>query len=259
MEKRVISVRGRCAIKAIVVAALLALTAPLPALHAAENRLTVIELFTSQGCSSCPPADALLSELAVRPDILALTLPVTYWDYLGWQDSFAKPAHDTRQRDYARRYAGGRVYTPQIVIDGLHREIGSHRTAVEAVIAIQQGSRKPVVAVSLTQRQGTFSIDIGEGALPAGVPHATVWLIRFIPSREVAVRGGENSGKHITYTNIVEELSPIGMWHGSKLKIELPQQDIGLEGNKGIAVLVQLDGTGEIVGASRFQLSPLVN
>ncbi len=259
MDKRVISVRSRCAIGAFAVAALLVLTVPFSALHAAEDRLTVVELFTSQGCSSCPPADALLSKLATRPDILALSLPVTYWDYLGWQDSFAKPEHDTRQRDYARRYAGGRVYTPQIVIDGVHREIGSHRKAVQAVIAIQQAGRKPVVPVLLTQRQGTFSIDIGEGALPAGVTHATVWLIRFIPNREVAVRGGENSGRRITYTNIVEELSPIGMWHGGGLKIELPQQDIGLEGDKGIAVLVQLDGTGEIIGAGRFQLSPLVN
>lgn len=259
MDKRVISVRRRCAIRAVFVATLLAITASFPAFATTESRLTVVELYTSQGCSSCPPADALLGRLAKRQDILALTLPVTYWDYLGWTDKFAKPAHDARQRDYARRYSGGRVYTPQIVIDGLHREIGSHAKAVEAVIAIQQGSRKPVVPVLMTQRQDTFSIEIGEGVLPAGAPHATIWFIRFIPKREVAVRGGENSGKHITYTNIVEELSPIGMWQGDSLQIQLPREDIGLDGDKGIAVLVQLDGTGEIIGAGSFQLSSLVN
>lgn len=259
MDKRVISMSGRGVLGAFFIAALFTITNPFHALAAGQSRLTVVELYTSQGCSSCPPADALLGELSTRRDILALTLPVTYWDYLGWTDKFAKPAHDSRQRDYARRYGSGRVYTPQIVIDGLHREIGSHAKAVEAVIAIQQGRRKPVVPVILTQQQDTFSIEIGEGALPAGVPHATIWFVRYVPKREVAVRGGENSGKHIAYTNVVDELSAIGMWQGDRLQIQLPQQDIGLEETKGVAVLVQLDGTGEIIGAGKFQISSLVN
>lgn len=223
--------------------AFLALASP-----CAAGLKAVVELFTSQGCSSCPPADHFLAELARREDVLALSLPVDYWNYLGWKDTLGRPEHTQRQHAYAQARGDGRVYTPQVVVNGRHHFVGGDRAAIEAAI---RAAELPVeVAVS---RNGE-TIDIVVEAAPAPRP-LTVRLVTYDRTEEVAIGRGENLGRTITYHNIVKEMRPIGMWKGERLEISLPLAEIMANGANGCAVLLQEDGKrepGAILGAARL-------
>lgn len=180
----------------------------------------VIELFTSQGCSSCPPADRLVAALARRPGVFALTLPVDIWDYVGWKDTLATPHHTQRQRQYAKNRGDGRVYTPQASINGVAHVIGSNpeaiRKAAEECYGREGAMRVPVAA---TQTGATLRIDVG--AAPAeAAGRAAVWLVRVASTRQVQVRRGENSGQTMEYVNVARSFERVGEWSGQPAAFE---------------------------------------
>jgi hypothetical protein len=181
----------------------------------------VIELFTSQGCSSCPPADAYLGELAQRSDLLPLAFHVDYWNYIGWADPFSSPEATQRQRAYGRFLGQRAIYTPQMVIDGVTHEVGSHRSAVAS--AIEAAAMRPKISLALTNDGGDYRIRIDalDGDLPAGP--AVVWLVEYDRERATEVLRGENTGKTLTEYNIVRAFRPIGEWDGSATEIALPR------------------------------------
>jgi hypothetical protein len=212
------------------------------AASAAEIRPVVVELFTSQGCSSCPPADKLLGELAVRSDVVALGFHITYWDGAAWRDPFSRSQSTERQVAYDRHLTGGQVYTPQMVVDGTADVIGSDRAAVLAAI----DAAKPIAVVPVTFSADRRSVTLGVGKVPAS---ATVLLARYALLRTTHVGGGENANRTATDFNGVEHLETLGAWNGKAVSFAIdPPSD-----NEGVAVLVQApDGT--MLGAAK--LSP---
>jgi hypothetical protein len=207
--------------------------------HAQEPPPIVVELFTSQGCSSCPPADAFLTDLAhQRRDVLPLAFHVTYWDYLGWKDPYSLDVATARQREYARHLGEDGIYTPQMVVDGATGFVGSSRS--EGLRAIAGAARKSV-PVSVARDGGSLLIKVGAGS---GV--ARVLLVGFDPSHETPIGRGENSGRTLLESNIVRSLTPVGSWSGSP--VELRQAPAAGE---GFAVLLQA-ADGRIIGAGRL-------
>lgn len=170
----------------------------------------VVELFTAQGCSSCPPADELIGALADQPGILTLSWHVDYWDYLGWEDQFARPENTVRQEAYAAAAGERGVYTPQIVVDGQDTLLSVERQSLMALIA-DHAARPPAVIVTATPgASGGFSVDLTpRAAIPGGVE---VGLVRFLPARRSEVTAGENSGLVVSYRNIVVDLKPLATW-----------------------------------------------
>lgn len=212
------------------------------------SRLVVLELFTSQGCSSCPAADALLKNYAQRPDVMALSLAVDYWDHLGWKDTLASAKNTARQKHYAKTLGIGNVYTPQIVIAGAAHAVGSSKSDIEKAIALARNipARMPLeMAASNDGKRVT--IDIGAVGDRAAIP-ATVWLAVVAPRVEVEVKRGENRGRTLVYHNVVREIAPVGMWSGKTLKIELPASAV-MEKSDRCAVLLQADDGGQILAA----------
>jgi len=215
----------------------------------AADRPVVVELFTSQGCSSCPPADKFMEELAAKPGIVALTLPVDIWDYLGWRDSFAKHEYSLRQQAYAPHLPSRSVYTPQMVIGGSADVVGSRRDDALALIDTVSAPANPGADLTLAIDGETLTADLTASPTMAGTK-ATVWLARVLSRHEVAIGGGENSGKTIVYSNIVRELSAVGTWDGAETaKFQVPvHADIG-EPYDRLAVFVQKDELGPILAA----------
>ena len=207
----------------------------------ARDAPVVVELFTSQGCSSCPPADAFLTDLArERRDVLPLAFHVTYWDTTGWKDPYSLDAATTRQRDYARHIGDeDGVYTPQMVVDGTTGFVGSRRSRGQSVIA---GAAPKHVPVSLVRDGQTLLVRIG-----AGAGQAQVLLVGFDPMHQTQVGRGENSGRTLVESNIVRSLTPIGAWSGSSADLHpLPRA------GQDFAVLLQAED-GKIIGAARLQ------
>jgi hypothetical protein len=192
-------------------AAIASLPLASPARSADLERPVLLELFTSQSCSSCPPADALLGELAGQPDVLALSFHIDYWNDLGWVDRLSAPAFTARQQAYAQRH-GFEVYTPQLVVDGRSDVVGSDRAAVGAAIAgaLRQEQGAPA---SIRRANGAAAISIG--TLEGGA-EGEVYLISFDPSRSADIRGGENGGSRLVYTNVVRSLRRIGHWRNQQ-------------------------------------------
>lgn len=214
--------------------------------------VAVIELFTSQGCSSCPPADAFLGDLTKRDDVIGLTLAVDYWDYLGWKDTFASPTHSKRQAAYARHRGDGQVYTPQMVLNGRRHEIGSHRSKV--LKAIEQEAKFVTQSwVPVTLKSDNKSIMVSAGAYrgEGEAPEATLWLFLSTKKENVAIRRGENRGREISYHNVVRQMVPIGTWHGDAVTVELPASDL-MAGYDGCTAILQINGAGPIIGAAHF-------
>lgn len=214
-----------------------------------QNPTAVIELFTSQGCSSCPPADAYLTELAKRPELITLAYHVDYWDYIGWPDTFGSSANSDHQRAYSQSWGSSRIFTPQIVVNGTEGVVGSRRQ--EVAIALQNTQLE--LPVELQTRGDMLKIIIGP---KAGLSEAMVWLVTFIDRAEVEIERGENQGKKIAYTQIVTGRQVLGMWEpatGTTLK--LPLAEILVEPANGAAILVQEDRNGmpgRILGAASF-------
>jgi len=215
-----------------------------PALAKAEN-LVVVELYTSQGCSSCPPADRLLANLAAHDDIIALALHVDYWDYLGWADDFAKPEYSNRQRRYARAWSERSVYTPQMVVQGVNYMVGSRNDEIQRQIMQAEGVA-PKVAV--TARNEGHGIHIRMEALRGEATEADIFLVRYVERETVVIERGENAGKTIEYVNIVESWETLGRWDGEgTATVSVPQAEAG-----EYVVLIQAPGPGQIYAAIRL-------
>jgi hypothetical protein len=226
---------------------LLLVCAVLPAgAQAGAKRPLVVELFTSQGCSSCPPADAMLSRLADRRDLLALSLPVTYWDMLGWRDTLASDGDTRRQKAYAAAMGRGGIYTPQLIVDGVTDVVGSREAAIDAAIAARQADQK---SVPVELRAAAGALHIGVGAGDAG-PGATLWLLRIMSHASVAVGAGENSGHVLSYRNVVRDIRAVGIWRGQPLALDLPHADLAGAPHDTIVVILQESGYGRILGVA---------
>ena len=197
----------------------------------------VVELFTSQGCSSCPPADANLIPLAKRPDVLALSFHVTYWDRLGWKDTFDQQAFTQRQSDYEAPLRESGSFTPQVVVDGRMDTIGNVRADIENLIAKSHRADAPQIAL-----MGN-SVSVGEG-----MGTADVWLVRYDPRVvQIPISRGENAGTTQPQVNVVHALTNLGGWHGAKMQFVLPPAPSGLK----TAVLLQKPHGGEIIAVAR--------
>ena len=205
----------------------------------------VVELFTSQGCSSCPPADKLLAEYADRKDILSLSFNVDYWDYLGWKDTLASPENSQRQRNYATARGDGQVYTPQAVIDGRTHVTGSSRDAIDAAIAANASNLS--VPIELSSSSDAVTVNIGAAPTPE-TPHATLWLVMYDRSVSVPIERGENTGRTITYSNVVKKLRPIAMWKGEPMSVDLPKSEMTQAKAGRCAVLLQTEAAGGLPG-----------
>ena len=223
------------------IAAVMAAAYLASAANAADARHpTVIELFQSQGCSSCPPANANVNALSQRPDILALSFAVTYWDGLGWKDVFAKPQFTSRQWDYARAFGNDQVWTPQVVVNGRANIVGTKLEPLQALITkTDRGTGGPSVSLS----GSTVTLN-GSTAKPADI-----WLVRYEPQAiEVAIKAGENGGRTLPHRNIVRELVKVGSWNGGSASFNLPAAKTqGL----ATAAFVQTGAGGPIIAAAR--------
>ncbi len=206
----------------------------------AEPR-AVIELFTSQGCSSCPAADKLLAELAQDPSLLTMTLSVDYWDYLGWKDTLALHGHTERQRAYANQRGDREVYTPQVVINGVVHVLGSDKAAIEKAIAQTRQNATPLtVPVTIAVADGKVTVTV-----PAadGQSSGEVWLCPMTGKAPVAIGRGENNGKTLTYNNVVRRWIKLGDWNGKAATFSVPLTDLP----KGEASLSNIDRVAVVV------------
>ena len=213
--------------------------------YAAETR-AVIELFTSQGCESCPAADRLLGELAKEPAMIAMTAAVDYWDYLGWKDTLALAGHGNRQRAYARVRGDRDVFTPQVIVNGAAQALGSDRAQIER--AIVQTRRAPTtlsVPLKVALHDGKLTINAPDGK--AATEKSEVWLCPMSKAVSVAIARGENKGKSITYHNVVRRWIKIGEWNGAAASWTVPVSDFQVSTVDQVTVIIQ-QGTASTPG-----------
>jgi len=221
----------------------------------AAQKNAVLELFTSQGCSSCPPADALLAELDKRPGLVTLSYSVDYWNYLGWRDTLSSAANSERQREYARMRGDGRVYTPQIVVDGLIHVNGSDERAIrEAVEASEIRLKEVGVPVRMHAEGNTLVIGIGAAPDKSDKRAATIWLAIAKEEVTVSISRGENRGRDLSYHHPVRDLTPVGMWQGEAMTLRLPLKDLKAMGGDCLVALLQVENAGPILGAAEYEL-----
>jgi hypothetical protein len=232
---------GVCAIIAIVRPA-----------HAADPR-AVVELFTSQGCSSCPPADKIIGELAKDPSVIALSMPIDYWDYLGWKDTLADARFSARQKAYSHARGDRDVYTPQAIVNGSVNVLGSDRAGIEGAIdnTTKTGSTMSVpVTMSIIGKQ--INVSVAAGKAPTA-SHGEVWICSISKAVPIAIGRGENSGREITYHNVVRNLLKVGDWNGSSGSWSVPLENISREGVDAAVVYLQdgnHDKPGPMLGAA---------
>lgn len=219
----------------------IAWTGSLAATPSPQRSLSVVELFTSQGCSSCPPANANLASIAqTRPDVIALSFGVTYWDQLGWKDSFASPQFTARQWAYAKALKRRDVATPQMVINGVTDLVGNRRNELDARIA----TARPLQNVAIGFDPNFITIGAGNRTRSS----SDVWLVRYDPRLiQVPVRAGENGGRTLPHRNVVKELVRLGAWRGAAARFPVPAARPGLRS----VVLVQIANAGPIIAAAR--------
>jgi hypothetical protein len=218
-----------------------------PAAFAGQTPKAVIELFTSQGCSSCPPADARLTEFSRDPDVVALTLHVDYWDYLGWKDTLAKPAFSERQRAYAEGRGDRGVFTPQMVINGGYACAGANEGDIALSLgkATREHAHLPV-AIAVEREGAVISVEITDDVAGSG----EVWLLSVQSSETVAIERGENKGREATYVNVVRAITPIGTWSGGRAKFEAAATG---PGDSFVVLLHEAseNSPGRIIGAAK--------
>jgi hypothetical protein len=213
-----------------------------PTASALADPRAVIELFTSQGCSSCPPADKLIAEYSRDPSVIALSLAVDYWDYLGWKDTLALSGHSSRQRAYAKARGDREVYTPQVVVDGAVHALGSDKAAIEKAIRQTREQSAPLALAVKIERTGdkvTVTVPASADEKGQGQIQAEVWLCPITKSIPVAVGRGENSGHSLTYTNVVRRWIKLGDWTGKAETFDVPLKDFQNGQIDSAAVLVQ--------------------
>ncbi|HXJ03335.1 MAG TPA: DUF1223 domain-containing protein [Micropepsaceae bacterium] len=216
----------------------------------------VVELFTSQGCSDCPAADRLVTELARRRDVIALSLPITYWDMLGWKDTYATDANTQRQKSYARAMSHSGVYTPQMIIDGRFDVVGNQRDRVMAALAARANDGLGEVSIPIDVGTASGRLEIAIPAAKTKIkPVATIWVMRTLNQGAVNIGDGENRNRVLTYTNVVRDLQRAGEWTGEAMKIDLPL-NLAKAKHDGVAVILQARDYGPVLGAAILQLPP---
>jgi hypothetical protein len=212
----------------------------------------VVELFTSQGCSSCPPADKLIGELANDPSVIALSLPIDYWDYLGWKDTLADARHSARQKAYSNMRGDRAVYTPQIVINGIAQALGSDQSAIERAVT-QSRRNAAILSVPVTLSVDNGAVTVKTSGNQTETRTAEVWLCPLTRTIEVNIGRGENRGKTVTYTNVVRGWIKLGTWAGKDETWNVPIGELESSGADALAVLVQNgtpDKPGAMIGAA---------
>lgn len=216
----------------------------------AQKPRVVVELFTSQGCSSCPKADAVLKDLTREPGVIALSFPVTYWDYLGWKDTLAHDLFSQRQRSYATARGDGQVYTPQAVINGAVHVIGSDRAAIDKAMA-SQGRMELPVTVELDEPGQRLRLSAAASRGDTARP-GSVWVMPVMRERTVVIARGENKGRTITYANVVRGMTRVGDWTGQPVTLDLPAASMKTADSDGFVIVIQGTGkAGGILGAAR--------
>ncbi|WP_321395338.1 DUF1223 domain-containing protein [Emcibacter sp.] len=215
------------------------------------EKLSVVELFTSQGCSSCPPADDLLRKLSLEENILALSYSVDYWNYLGWKDIFARPEFTKRQKHYSRILSRGEVYTPQMIINGRSAVVGSRQDMVQKYIDEQ--AEKPVIGpeISLYLQDDMINLTVSSGSAAEATG---IWLVAYDTVRSVKIKSGELAGQTREYVNVVRGLKRIGSWTGREVMLSLDPAEAASEKCDNYAILVQQKDTGVILSAARIRL-----
>ncbi|MGU3539121.1 DUF1223 domain-containing protein [Methylobacterium sp. A54F] len=221
--------------------------------RAGEPVRAVIELFTSQGCAVCRPADQVIGDLARRPDVLALTLPVTYWDYLGWKDTLAQPPFTERQRAYASLKGARQIFTPQVIVNGGASAVGSDRGALERLMR-EGGTGGPLpVSVRCEERGDRIVVDVGAEA-GGGPAKGEVWLVPVLRNRPVSIERGENKGRVAIYVNVVRGLHRLGAWAGQAAHFEVPASTAQVAEADSYVIMLQGSANGRpgrILGAAK--------
>jgi len=224
----------------------------------AEPR-AVVELFTSQGCSSCPPADRILGELAQDPSVIALSMPIDYWDYLGWKDTLADARFSARQKAYSQVRGDREVYTPQVVVNGSVHVIGSDRARIEGAIdATRKATGVMSVPVTMTQTGKQINVSVAPSGNGSAAMHGEVWICSISKQVPIAIRRGENSGREITYHNVVRNLLKVGDWNGGSGSWTVPVASVAHEGVDAAVVYLQdgsRDKPGPMLGAAYVPLN----
>lgn len=235
-------------IRTFISAAWLALAAgPALAEEPAAGRPVVVELFTSQGCSSCPAANAVVGRLAARDGVLPLSVSVDYWDYLGWRDTFAKPEFTARQRGYSKSLLNRHIYTPQMVVDGARDVMGRNEEAVTGAIAERRGTLPEGPSLNVGWVEQRLSIAVGAGDAPRR--GADVWLVAFTPGeQDVPVARGENRGRKVAHFNVVTGIERLGGWTGAEARFEATAPASG-----AAAILVQTAEHGPVLSAAEIR------
>jgi hypothetical protein len=218
----------------------------------------VVELFTSQGCSSCPPADRIIGELAKDPSVIALSMPIDYWDYLGWKDTLADSRFTARQKAYSQMRGDREVYTPQVVVNGSAHVIGSDRAGIESAIGSTKKSDGVMsVPVTMTQAGKQITVSVAASSKGPAAAHGEVWICSISKTVPISIGRGENSGREITYHNVVRNLLKVGDWNGSAGSWTVPLENISREGVDAAVVYVQdgsRDRPGPMLGAAYTSL-----
>jgi hypothetical protein len=262
---------------------------------AGESRPILVELYTSQGCSACVPADALMVKLAKHKGLIAVSLPITYWDMLGWKDTLASEANTRRQKAYASAMGRGGVYTPQVIVDGVKDVVGSREDQVETAIAAAEEARDDATEAIEDSQDALGTLPDGylqAGASAYGTPHhrtatptahlplsitvglkelpqklhlaiaaapetvsknkldATIWLLRLRSSVTVRIGAGENSGRTLTYRNVVSDIKDLGHWNGRAISLDLPRTNAKTPPHDSVVVVLQQGGNGRVIGAA---------
>ena len=230
-----------------VATALIAFLPPAVLAQAVAQPRAVVELFTSQGCSSCPTADEVLTDLSKDPTVIALSLPIDYWDYLGWKDTLADARHTKRQKGYSKVRGDRTVYTPQMIVNGVAQALGSDKAAIEQAVTQSRGNAG-VLSVPVKISVAGDAVTVTAGAPSGDVQSGYVWLCPVSKAVTVQIGRGENRGRSVTYTNVVRGWIRLGEWSGSSTTFNLTREKIPLEDADALAVLVQ-GGTPERPGA----------
>lgn len=224
--------------------------------QSASRPKTVLELFTSQGCSSCPPADALLERFIRRDDVIALSVPVDYWDRLGWKDTFASRDNSNRQRDYAVGRGDGQVYTPQVVINGRAHAVGSSAGQIESAIAWTAKARGETnVPIRLQLSGETLVVEAGGSSAGLRDATGTLFVAAIQDHGKVTIGRGENAGRTVTYFNVVRSMKPMASWNGGPITVRLPRKELLCPECQAVAVLLQQGRGGPIIGAAQVRLA----
>jgi hypothetical protein len=217
----------------------------------------VVELFTSQGCSSCPPADKIIGELASDPSVIALSMPIDYWDYLGWKDTLADARFSARQKAYSQVRGDRDVYTPQVIVNGAAQVVGSDRASIDGAIS-DTGKGSGVMSVPVSMKLDGKQMKVSVAAGQSGAPvHGEVWICSVSRSVPISIGRGENRGQQVTYHNVVRNILKVGDWNGAANSWSVPLENISRDGVDAAVVYVQdgnRDQPGPMLGAAMTSL-----